>query len=215
MKLYIFFTTLLFLMINQAAFSMDYTKSTSVTPISATNTPSTSTSATTTPSTNTPEKPPPGIHYPAIKISATLAQKIFSDTKKRLLNCPALFDSSITYPGGTAIALCNDAQLACLRYGLLLKEMETAKEKLLEELKRTLVYQKQEITIRLRGCQLALKRTINGEDIMDAAGYPSGSYGATNLGSSSSGSSSGSSSSSSSGSSSKSSSGSGSSYGSQ
>jgi hypothetical protein len=177
MKSSIFFI-MLFFMMNQAAFSADY-------------------STPATPST-TPENPPPGINYPAIKISSKLAQQIFFDAKKRLFNCPVLFDNSITFPGGTSIALCEDAQLACLRYGLLLKEMETAKERLLEELKRTLVYQKQEITIRLRGCQLAIKRTLNGEDIMDAAGYASGSYGGPNLGTSSSGASSSSGSSSSS-----------------
>ncbi|MBA3814208.1 MAG: hypothetical protein H0X26_06940 [Alphaproteobacteria bacterium] len=154
MKLYFFLTALGFLMNNQTAFSEDYT-------------------------TETPQKAKAALHYPAIKISPKLAQQIFIDRSKRLFNCVSLFDNSINYPSGTAIALCDDAQLACLRYGILLKEIENSKGKALEDLQRILVWQKQEVTIRLRGCELGIKISANGGDIMDAAGYPTGSYGVT------------------------------------
>lgn len=129
--------------------------------------------------TSPPLKPTPALSYPAIKISDELAKKL-SLSGQKIVNCPTLFSYTWTYPNGSSIALCDDAQLACLRYGLLVKEIETAKGKYLEELKKTLIIEKQEITIRLRGCELALKRTINGEALQEAAGYPIVSTGETN-----------------------------------
>ena len=160
MKLYLYVAIFYFLMNNQIAFSQAYM-------------------------TAAPTKPTPALAYPAIQISKELSQKIFLNTAQKVINCPILFDNSWDYPNGSSIALCDDAQLACLRYGLLIKEIETAQGKYLEELEKTLVLQKQEITIRLRGCELSLKSTINGEALQEAAGYPSdvyetaGSYGPT------------------------------------
>jgi hypothetical protein len=136
----------------------------------------------------TPTKPTPALAYPAIRISKELSQAL-SLGEKKTINCQNLLSTSLTYPNGSAVALCDDAQLACLRYGLLVKEIEeTAKSKhlYLEELKKTLVIEKQEIMIRLRGCELALKRTIHGEALQDAAGYPASSYDATSQSTSSS-----------------------------
>jgi hypothetical protein len=125
-------------------------------------------------------KPQSELYYPAIEISAQLSQQIFVDKTQKVINCPILFDNSWDYPNGSSIALCDDAQLACLRYGVLVQKIKTATGALLEELKKTLVLQKDEVKLRLRGCQLMLEATVSGEKtLQEAAGYPSDTYGPT------------------------------------
>lgn len=125
-------------------------------------------------------RPNPELYYPAIQLSNSLREAIFLDKKVKVLNCPILFDNSWDYPNGTSIALCDDAQLACLRYGLLVQRIKTAKGKLLEELQKTLVLEKDEVKIRLRGCHLILEATIPIEkSLEEAAGYAPYSYGPT------------------------------------
>ena len=148
MKPYFFLVTLCFLMDSQVTFSQ-----------------------------TTVTNPNSELYYPAIELSRKLAEQIFVEKPQKFLNCPILFDNSWDYPNGSSIALCDDAQTACLRYGLLIQKMKTAKGKLLEELKKTLVLEKDEVKIRLRGCQLILEATISGEkSLTEAAGYPSDSY---------------------------------------
>lgn len=117
-------------------------------------------------------------YYPAIKISKKLSEAIFLDTTRSVLNCPLLFDNSWDYPNGSSIALCDDAQLACLRYGLLQEKRKVATGRLLEELNKTLVLEKQEVGLRLRACQLVLEATtIDQKTLEEAAGYPLDAYG--------------------------------------
>jgi len=118
------------------------------------------------------------LYYPAIQLSNALREAIFLDQNQKVLNCPILFNNSWDYPNGTSIALCDDAQLACLRYGLLIQRIKTATGKLLEELQKTLVLEKNEVTIRLRGCHLILEATVPIEkSLEEAAGYTDSVYG--------------------------------------
>lgn len=117
------------------------------------------------------------LDYPAIKISSDLAQRIFNDGSKRIISCPVLINNEgINFLSATSSALCLDAQNACLRYGLLIQAMRTAKEKYLADLNKTLVLQRDEVLIKLRGCELAFQRTSNGQSIEDATGY-AGAFG--------------------------------------
>jgi hypothetical protein len=115
--------------------------------------------------------------YPAIRLSQKLAQYLFLDGKRNLLNCPVLFDNSWDYPSGSSLALCDDAQLACLRYGLIIEAIKKASGKYLRELEKTLILSKAEVALRLRGCHLGLLETMTGMSIEEAAGYPTDTYG--------------------------------------
>jgi len=127
------------------------------------------------------DKAMPGLDpaYPAIKLTPQLAAQLFVDKKQNLLNCPILFSNDWDYPNGSSIALCDDAQLACLRYGLIIQELKKATGKYREELQKTLALSKNEVKLRLRGCHLVIKETISGKSMQEAAGYPSNSYGSS------------------------------------
>lgn len=116
----------------------------------------------------------PAYATPAIEVSRGVSEKVFLDPKRKWLNCPMLFNNSWSYPNGSSIALCDDAQLACIRYGLILQKMKTATGPSLAELKKVLVLSKDEVKLRLQGCELILDVTWDGTKTMqDAAGYPS------------------------------------------
>lgn len=115
----------------------------------------------------------PLTEYPAIVVSAEFSDKIFMNPQQKLLNCPMLFNNSWNYPNGSSLALCDDAQLSCLRYGLILEKMKTSTGPLLAELKKTLVASKAEVALRLRGCELVIEATgIDTKTMQEAAGYP-------------------------------------------
>lgn len=145
MKLYFFLIALCFLMNNQIAFSQ----------------------------TSRLPKGNPALAYPAIELSKKIAEQVFIDKGQRYINCPILLDNSWAFPNGSVNAICTDAELACLRYGLLIQKIQTAKGKLLEELKKTLALEKNEVTLRLRGCQLIIEATVpsNNKSLAEAAGY--------------------------------------------
>lgn len=145
MKLYFFPIALCFLMDSQLAFSQE----------------------------NMPRQNQSPLTYPAIAISTELAQAIFVDKKRKYLNCPAFFDGSLQYTNSYANSICDNAQIACLRYGLLVQKIKTTTGKLLEELKQTLAYEKTEVKAKLRGCQLALECTLSDpRNLPEIAGYP-------------------------------------------
>ncbi len=122
----------------------------------------------------TKSKNPSPLYYPAIGFSSRVAAALFIDRPQKHLNCPLLFDTSLDLPNGTSMALCNDVQLACLRYGLLVEKMKTATGKLLEELKKTMVLEVEEVKVRLRCCQLILEATtLSNISLEEAAGYTS------------------------------------------
>lgn len=112
-------------------------------------------------------------NYPAIAVTPEFSDKIFMDPSKKLLNCPMLFNNAWEYPNGSSIALCDDAQLACIRYGLILQKIKKATGPLLRELQKTLVISKEEVKLRLRGCELVIEATgIGTQTMQEAAGYP-------------------------------------------
>lgn len=118
---------------------------------------------------------PAELYYPSIRISTKLAESLFHDSKQTLLNCPLLFSGSWSYPDGFSVSMCDDAQLACIRYGLIVQKMKTAKGKLLEELKQTFALEQTEVGLRLRGCQLILEATaIEGKNLQESSGYAFG-----------------------------------------
>ena len=115
----------------------------------------------------------PDTEYPAIAVSSEFSDKIFMDPQRNLLNCPMLFNNNWNYPNGSSLALCDDAQLACLRYGLIIEKMKKATGPLLAELKKTLISSKEEVKLRLRGCELVIEATgIDTKTMQEAAGYP-------------------------------------------
>lgn len=112
-------------------------------------------------------------NYPAIEVSIEFAEKIFMDPRQRLLNCPRLFANNWNPPNGSSLALCDDAQLACIRYGLIIQKMKRSTGPLLAELKKTLVLSRQEVELRLRACELVIEATgIDNKTMQEAAGYP-------------------------------------------
>lgn len=131
---------------------------------------------------STPPPASPDVAYPALQIPEVLAEKLFYNAEKKLLNCPLLFEGSWSYPDGYVASICNDAQLACLRYGLLVQKIKkTSNGRLLQELQKTLALEKQEVGMRLRACQIILEATlIEGKTLQESTGYvmgdPSSAY---------------------------------------
>lgn len=120
-----------------------------------------------------PQNPSPLAH-PAIPLRPDLAEKLFVSAPEKYLSCPTLFNQNWISPNGPSQSLCNDAQLACLRYGLMVEKTKTAQGPLLQELKRQIPVERQEVYLRLRGCQLILEATVlDGKTLIEAAGYPS------------------------------------------
>lgn len=111
--------------------------------------------------------------YPAIEVSADFANRIFMNPRQTVFNCPKLFDNSIQFPNGTSLALCDDAQLGCLRYGLIIQKMARATGPLLAELKKVFEISYREVTLRLHACYLVIEATgLQGKTAQEAAGYP-------------------------------------------
>lgn len=128
---------------------------------------------------NMPKQNLSPLAYPAIALSKELAEQIFVGKKSKYLNCPAFFESTIQFTNSYANAVCDEAVIACLRYGLLVQKMKTTTGKLLEELKKTLVLEKVEVKMKLRGCQLVLESSLSDtRPVPEIAGYPpAGGYG--------------------------------------
>lgn len=121
------------------------------------------------------DKPPQKSEYtyPAVEVSSQFSDRVFQNPEKKLLNCPSLFDNNWSYPNGSSIALCDDAQLACLRYGLIIQKLKKNQGKNLPGYQKALALSKEEVTLRLHGCYLALDETTVGEQtLQEAAGYP-------------------------------------------
>jgi hypothetical protein len=112
--------------------------------------------------------------YPAIPLDPKLAEKLFVNTPEKTLNCTTLFNPNWISPNGTAQAICNDAQLACLHYGLLTQKARGANASLLQELNHYIAMERQIVGLRLRTCLAILEATIiEGKTLTEAAGYPS------------------------------------------
>lgn len=125
-----------------------------------------------------PNQPDPQLEHPAIPISRDLAKQIFINTDRTVINCPSLFDNTLIVPNAYSTLLCNDAQLACWRMGLLVQRIKTATGAYREKLKKNLILERTSAESRLRGCALAIAGTISGErSLNSASGYPSDTYG--------------------------------------
>lgn len=88
------------------------------------------------------------------------------------LNCALLLDQSWYSPDAQVTALCNEAQIACVRYGLLNQFVKSGKSDSLT--KRDLSFVKNDTQLKLRGCAIAIDAvTTKGQSLLDAAGFGS------------------------------------------
>jgi hypothetical protein len=113
---------------------------------------------------------------PYVHFSPEVASLLFGNKNpsnpKGVLDCRVLVAHSWPYPNSQVTPICTDAEIACLRYGLLSKSLKEAKGAKLERLKKDFAMSHSDVYLRLRGCQLAIEATISQTaSLVEAAGF--------------------------------------------
>ena len=95
-----------------------------------------------------------------------------TSSKSRILDCRSLLTKLWAYPNAQVTGICNEAEIACLRYGLSQEALKKGKEAITENFKATLPLIRNDAQLKLRGCQLAIEGTLSGfKSMPGAAGY--------------------------------------------
>lgn len=113
---------------------------------------------------------------PYVEFSPEVASLLFGSKNpsnpKGVLDCKVLVAHSWPYPNSQVTPICTDAEIACLRYGLLSESLKIAKGAKLERLKKDFALSHSDVYLRLRGCQLAIEATMSQTfSLVEAAGF--------------------------------------------
>jgi len=113
---------------------------------------------------------------PSIPFSPEIALMLFGtlnpNNPKGILNCEVLVAHSWPYANSQVSPLCTDAEVACLRFGLIHISLKRAKGAQAEALKKDYSAGYNDVMLRLRGCQLAIEATTNtNSSLVEAAGF--------------------------------------------
>jgi hypothetical protein len=113
---------------------------------------------------------------PSVPFSPEMAVMLFGrmnpDNPNGELNCRILVAHSWPYTNSQVTPLCTDAEVACLRYGLLHQNLRSAKRAKAETLKKNIAASYADVMLRLLGCVLAIEATATtNSSLVEAAGF--------------------------------------------
>lgn len=80
-------------------------------------------------------------------------------TEGLVLNCENLLNKQWAYPSGGVVAICNETELSCFRYGLI---QDRLKKTPMPDLEKELAFARQDVELKLLGCKLAIEAGISG-----------------------------------------------------
>lgn len=106
---------------------------------------------------------------PFVELSRAAAIALFGVGQKRVLNCSTLVNKSWAYPSAQVVPFCNEAETSCLRYGLMEEKMAKAKGATFERVKKDFFLARDDVMLKLRGCQLALEASVTDPSALPGA----------------------------------------------
>lgn len=103
---------------------------------------------------------------PSFALSREAASQLFGGGSKGILNCTTLLNKDWAYPNGQVVPFCNEAETSCLRYGLIAEKLTNATGNTLERVKRQQSLAWDDVSLKLRGCQLALEASLSNANFL-------------------------------------------------
>ncbi len=113
---------------------------------------------------------PPG-PSPSVTFAPGISSQIFGtgtpEAKKNALSCDLLINQTWPYPNAQVTGICQDATTSCIRYKLIQKNQEKAKEGRLNTLKTNLPVAYKDAEMKILGCVVAIEATISGDLLLN------------------------------------------------
>ena len=107
---------------------------------------------------------------PSIPLHPKIAEQLFGAGGPNQLDCNTMGSYNWVPPDAQVNALCNEAQIACIRYGLLVRSIKEATATAGAQQDLPLVVN--DAQLKLRGCQVASYYVITtGQGLLNASGY--------------------------------------------
>ncbi len=118
----------------------------------------------------------PSVYLPPDLATALFGKSDYSNpnASSQGLNCFVLLNQTLNYGSALAIGLCNEAQMACLRYGVLQqalfkqKNTKSGNAQFLQELKAALALSLKDVEFKLTGCAMSMSSTGS---LLDDSGF--------------------------------------------